>query len=71
VSHLLLDWQRPGVWRFWEGVAESYTLIRFVRSQREPASAETAAVPGATFIPLQGNSHFPWHGDVELLKAKG
>jgi pimeloyl-ACP methyl ester carboxylesterase/DNA-binding CsgD family transcriptional regulator len=24
-----------------------------------------AAIPGATFVPLQGNSHFPWHGDVD------
>ena len=23
-----------------------------------------AAIPGATFIPLQGGAHFPWHGDV-------
>ncbi len=23
-----------------------------------------AAIPGATFIPLQGSAHFPWHGDV-------
>jgi pimeloyl-ACP methyl ester carboxylesterase/DNA-binding CsgD family transcriptional regulator len=31
VSHLELDWQSPGVRRFWEGVAESYTLIRYDR----------------------------------------
>ena len=26
-----------------------------------------AAIPHATFIPLQGNSHFPWHGDVDSV----
>ncbi|WP_445165405.1 alpha/beta fold hydrolase [Mycolicibacterium sp. Dal123E01] len=26
-----------------------------------------AAIPGATFIPLQGHSHFPWHGDVDSV----
>jgi pimeloyl-ACP methyl ester carboxylesterase/DNA-binding CsgD family transcriptional regulator len=26
-----------------------------------------AAIPGATFIPLQGNSHFPWHGDADSV----
>jgi pimeloyl-ACP methyl ester carboxylesterase/DNA-binding CsgD family transcriptional regulator len=31
VSHLELDWQHPGVRRFWEGVAENYTLIRYDR----------------------------------------
>lgn len=24
-----------------------------------------AAIPGATFIPLSGSAHFPWHGDVD------
>lgn len=24
-----------------------------------------AAIPGARLIPLQGSSHFPWHGDVD------
>jgi pimeloyl-ACP methyl ester carboxylesterase/DNA-binding CsgD family transcriptional regulator len=31
VSHLELDWQSPGVRRFWEGVAEGYTLVRYDR----------------------------------------
>jgi pimeloyl-ACP methyl ester carboxylesterase/DNA-binding CsgD family transcriptional regulator len=31
VSHLELDWQSPGVRRFWEGVAQHYTLIRYDR----------------------------------------
>src|SRR5436190_20652533 len=31
VSHLEVDWQTPGVRRFWEVVAESYTLIRYDR----------------------------------------
>lgn len=31
VSHLELDWQNPGVRRFWEGVAQGYTLIRYDR----------------------------------------
>jgi pimeloyl-ACP methyl ester carboxylesterase/DNA-binding CsgD family transcriptional regulator len=26
-----------------------------------------AAVPGATFVPLPGSAHFPWHGDVESV----
>ena len=26
-----------------------------------------AAIPGATFVPLQGNEHFPWHGDVDSV----
>jgi pimeloyl-ACP methyl ester carboxylesterase/DNA-binding CsgD family transcriptional regulator len=26
-----------------------------------------AAIPGATFIPLQGSAHFPWHGDLESV----
>jgi pimeloyl-ACP methyl ester carboxylesterase/DNA-binding CsgD family transcriptional regulator len=26
-----------------------------------------AAIPGATFIPLQGSAHFPWHGDAESV----
>jgi pimeloyl-ACP methyl ester carboxylesterase/DNA-binding CsgD family transcriptional regulator len=29
VSHLELDWQNPGFRRFWEGVAERHTLIRY------------------------------------------
>ena len=31
VSHLELDYENPGVRRFWEGVAENYTLIRYDR----------------------------------------
>ena len=26
-----------------------------------------AAIPGATFIPLQGSAHFPWHGDADSV----
>lgn len=26
-----------------------------------------ASIPGATFVPLQGSSHFPWHGDVDSV----
>src|SRR5262249_3827226 len=26
-----------------------------------------AAIPGATFIPLQGTAHFPWDGDVDSV----
>lgn len=26
-----------------------------------------ATIPGATFIPLQGSAHFPWHGDVDSV----
>ncbi|AQT80213.1 helix-turn-helix transcriptional regulator [Mycolicibacterium litorale] len=26
-----------------------------------------ASIPGAKFLPLQGNSHFPWHGDVDSV----
>jgi DNA-binding NarL/FixJ family response regulator len=26
-----------------------------------------AAIPDATFIPLQGSAHFPWHGDVDSV----
>ena len=26
-----------------------------------------AAIPGAAFVPLQGSSHFPWHGDTESV----
>src|SRR5690349_700837 len=26
-----------------------------------------ATIPGATFAPLQGVSHFPWHGDVNAV----
>lgn len=93
------------------GGAEAADHERFVRLQRESASAETAAalldmvyrldirsclplvrqpttvvhrrddravpyrlgrevaaaIPGATFIPLPGQSHFPWHGDVDSV----
>src|SRR6476469_423061 len=28
---------------------------------------EAAAIPGATFIPLQGSAPFPWHGDVDSV----
>jgi pimeloyl-ACP methyl ester carboxylesterase/DNA-binding CsgD family transcriptional regulator len=93
------------------GGADSAEHKRFARLQRESASAETAAallglvyrldvraylplirqpatvvhrrddravpyrlgrevaatIPGATFVPLQGNSHFPWHGDVDAV----
>lgn len=93
------------------GAADSEEREHFARLQREAASAETAAallslvyrldvrphlplvrtpavvvhrrddrampyrlgrevaaaIPGATFIPLQGNAHFPWHGDVESV----
>jgi pimeloyl-ACP methyl ester carboxylesterase/DNA-binding CsgD family transcriptional regulator len=31
VSHLELDWQSPGFRRFWDGVADGYTLIRYDR----------------------------------------
>ncbi|MEB3024134.1 alpha/beta fold hydrolase [[Mycobacterium] crassicus] len=31
VSHLELDWQNAGFRRFWEGVANGYTLIRYDR----------------------------------------
>jgi pimeloyl-ACP methyl ester carboxylesterase len=33
------------------------------RLGREVASA----IPGATFIPLQGSAHFPWHGDTDSV----
>jgi pimeloyl-ACP methyl ester carboxylesterase/DNA-binding CsgD family transcriptional regulator len=26
-----------------------------------------AAIPGATFISLQGSAHFPWHGDIDSV----
>ena len=26
-----------------------------------------AAIPDATFIPLQGSAHFPWHGDADSV----
>jgi pimeloyl-ACP methyl ester carboxylesterase/DNA-binding CsgD family transcriptional regulator len=26
-----------------------------------------AAIPGATFVPLRGSAHFPWHGDSEAI----
>ena len=26
-----------------------------------------AAIPGATFIPLKGSAHFPWHGDADSV----
>ncbi len=26
-----------------------------------------AAIPGALLVPLQGDSHFPWHGDVDAV----
>ncbi len=26
-----------------------------------------AAIPGATFAPLQGSAHFPWHGDIDSV----
>ena len=26
-----------------------------------------AAIPGATFVPLHGSAHFPWHGDVDSV----
>src|SRR5690349_7184648 len=31
VSHLELDWESAGFRRFWEGVADGYTLIRYDR----------------------------------------
>ena len=31
VSHLELDWQSAGFRRFWQGVADGYTLIRYDR----------------------------------------
>src|SRR3954469_20981756 len=45
VSHLELDWQNPHVRRFWEGVADGYTLIRYDRlgvgmSDREMREAD-------------------------------
>lgn len=93
------------------GDGDAAEHVRFARLQRESASAETAAallrlvyrldvrsclasvrapttvihrrddravpyrlgrevaasIPGATFIPLQGSSHFPWHGDVDSV----
>ena len=26
-----------------------------------------AAIPGATFVPLRGSAHFPWHGDSDSV----
>jgi pimeloyl-ACP methyl ester carboxylesterase/DNA-binding CsgD family transcriptional regulator len=26
-----------------------------------------AAIPGASFVPLQGSAHFPWHGDADAV----
>jgi len=26
-----------------------------------------AAIPGATFVPLHGSAHFPWHGDIDSV----
>ncbi|MDX1881910.1 alpha/beta fold hydrolase [Mycolicibacterium sp. 120270] len=33
----------------------------------ELGRAVAAAIPGATFVPLQGRAHFPWHGDVDSV----
>lgn len=93
------------------GAADSAEHERFARFQREATNAETAAallglvyrldvrahlphvrvpvlvvhrrddravpyrlgrevaatIPNATFIPLQGTAHFPWHGDVDSV----
>ncbi len=29
--------------------------------------AVAATIPGATFIPLKGSAHFPWHGDADSV----
>jgi pimeloyl-ACP methyl ester carboxylesterase/DNA-binding CsgD family transcriptional regulator len=29
--------------------------------------AVAAAIPDATFVPLQGSAHFPWHGDIDSV----
>jgi pimeloyl-ACP methyl ester carboxylesterase/DNA-binding CsgD family transcriptional regulator len=29
--------------------------------------AVAAGIPGATFVPLRGSAHFPWHGDVDSV----
>ena len=26
-----------------------------------------AGIPGATFVPLPGNDHFPWYGDLDSV----
>ncbi|SPM32949.1 Lysophospholipase, alpha-beta hydrolase superfamily [Mycobacterium rhizamassiliense] len=93
------------------GGADAASLDRFARFQREAATAETAAdllalvyrldvreylarvevptlvvhrrddraipyrlgrevaagIPGATFVPLPGSAHFPWHDDVDSV----
>ncbi len=65
VSHLELDWRRPGVRRICEGIAENYTRIRFGRLPREPVGAET------TFSPLQGNSQLRGTVTSSCSVAKG
>jgi DNA-binding CsgD family transcriptional regulator len=47
------------------------TLVVHRRDDRAipyPLGREVAAaIPGATFVPLPGTAHFPWHGDVDSV----
>lgn len=52
------------------GVAVPTTIMHRRDDRAVPfqlGRAVAAAIPGATFVPLQGNSHFPWHGDVDSI----
>jgi pimeloyl-ACP methyl ester carboxylesterase/DNA-binding CsgD family transcriptional regulator len=52
------------------GVAVPTTVVHRRDDRAVPyqlGRAVAAAIPRATFVPLQGNSHFPWHGDVDSI----
>ena len=47
-------------------------VLHRIRDRAVPfrlGNALAAAIPGARFVPLQGDEHMPWHGDVASLVA--
>ena len=55
----------------WLPLVRSPTLVVHRRDDRAVpyrlGRQVAAAIPGATFTPLQGTAHFPWHGDADSV----
>jgi pimeloyl-ACP methyl ester carboxylesterase/DNA-binding CsgD family transcriptional regulator len=53
------------------GLVRSPTLVVHRRDDRAVpyrlGREVAAAIPGASFIPLTGSAHFPWHGDADAV----
>jgi pimeloyl-ACP methyl ester carboxylesterase/DNA-binding CsgD family transcriptional regulator len=69
-ADLLAFVYRADVRRWLSGVRAPTTVVHRRGDRAVPFALGrevAAAIPHATFVPLAGTSHFPWHGDVDSV----